>query len=139
VSGRASSVAKSGDSPCDVGLRKVSEDPYDEARNPDGVIQLGLAENKVGLFCFVLGFALFLVQFSLSLSLSLSLFALYRVLSGFVVVIVGLGSRLDGGECEGCDIGWRKKWWGAEYRWDCKLPASSRFDGAESGNSFESL
>jgi len=102
VSGRASSVAKSGDSPCDVGLRKVSEDPYDEARNPDGVIQLG----------------------SLSLSLSLSLFALYRVLSGFVVVIVGLGSRLDGGECEGCDIGWRKKWWGAEYRWDCKLPAS---------------
>jgi hypothetical protein len=73
VSGRASSVAKSGDSPCDVGLRKVSEDPYDEARNPDGVIQLGLAENKVGLFCFVLGFALFLVQFSLSLSLSLSL------------------------------------------------------------------
>lgn len=54
VSGRASLVAKSGDSPCDVGLRKVSEDPYDESRNPDGVIQLGLAENKVGLFCFVL-------------------------------------------------------------------------------------
>lgn len=49
VSGRASLVAKSGDSPCDVGLRKVSEDPYDESRNPDGVIQLGLAENKLSL------------------------------------------------------------------------------------------
>lgn len=54
VSGRASLVARSGDSPCDVGLRKVSEDPYDELRNPDGVIQLGLAENKVGWVCFVL-------------------------------------------------------------------------------------
>ncbi|XP_057977006.1 probable aminotransferase ACS10 [Malania oleifera] len=49
VSARASSIAKSGDSPYDVGLKKASEDPYDELSNPDGVIQLGLAENRLSL------------------------------------------------------------------------------------------
>lgn len=49
VSSRACSVAKSGDSSYDVGLRKASEDPYDELHNPDGVIQLGLAENNLTL------------------------------------------------------------------------------------------
>lgn len=48
VSARANSVLKGGQSPYEVGLRKVSEDPYDELGNPDGVIQLGLDENKVG-------------------------------------------------------------------------------------------
>lgn len=48
VSSRVNLVLKGGDSPYDIGLRKVSEDPYHEAGNPDGFIQLGLAENKVG-------------------------------------------------------------------------------------------
>ncbi|XP_062074150.1 probable aminotransferase ACS10 [Humulus lupulus] len=49
VSGRANSISKGGDSPYYVGLRKVSEDPYDEVDNPGGIIQLGLAENKLSL------------------------------------------------------------------------------------------
>lgn len=49
VSARANSVLKGGQSPYEVGLRKVSEDPYDELGNPDGVIQLGLDENKLSL------------------------------------------------------------------------------------------
>ncbi|KAF5478391.1 hypothetical protein F2P56_004953 [Juglans regia] len=49
VSSRVNLVLKGGDSPYDIGLRKVSEDPYHEAGNPDGVIQLGLAENKLSL------------------------------------------------------------------------------------------
>lgn len=54
ISSRANSIVKSSDSPYYVGLKKVSEDPYDELDNPDGVIQLGLAENKVGFCCFAL-------------------------------------------------------------------------------------
>ncbi|CAN4127462.1 unnamed protein product [Withania somnifera] len=51
VSARANAiVSKQIDgSPCDVGLKRASEDPYDELSNPDGVIQLGLAENKLSL------------------------------------------------------------------------------------------
>nr|XP_023918016.1 probable aminotransferase ACS10 [Quercus suber] len=49
VSGRANSIVKGGDSPHDVGLRKALEDPYHQSGNPDGVIQLGLAENKLSL------------------------------------------------------------------------------------------
>nr|AJT35551.1 1-aminocyclopropane-1-carboxylic acid synthase [Hevea brasiliensis] len=49
VSSRANGIVKSGDSPYFVGLRKVIEDPYDESANPNGVIQLGLAENKLTL------------------------------------------------------------------------------------------
>lgn len=50
LSSRANSMAKQIDGPYYVGLRRVSEDPYDESCNPDGVIQLGLAENRVGIF-----------------------------------------------------------------------------------------
>lgn len=50
VSARANSIAKSSDSPYYAGLKRVSDDPYDSVRNPGGVIQLGLAENKVN-FC----------------------------------------------------------------------------------------
>lgn len=53
VSGRANSILKGGDSPYYVGLKKVSEDLYDELSNPEGVIQLGLAENKVCCTCFL--------------------------------------------------------------------------------------
>ncbi|XP_059661684.1 1-aminocyclopropane-1-carboxylate synthase 6-like isoform X2 [Cornus florida] len=49
ISSRANSIGKQADSPYHVGLKRVSENPYDEASNPDGVIQLGLAENKLSL------------------------------------------------------------------------------------------
>lgn len=51
VSARANAiVSKQIDSrPCYVGLKRASDDPYDELSNPDGVIQLGLAENKLSL------------------------------------------------------------------------------------------
>ncbi|KAG2711151.1 hypothetical protein I3760_04G063700 [Carya illinoinensis] len=49
VSSRVSSIAKPNDSPYYIGLDKVSEDAYDRFDNPDGVIQLGLSENRL---CF---------------------------------------------------------------------------------------
>lgn len=47
VSGRANRILKGGDSPYHVGLKRVEEDPYDESGNPEGIIELGLAQNKV--------------------------------------------------------------------------------------------
>ncbi|XVF27014.1 hypothetical protein REPUB_Repub14bG0069900 [Reevesia pubescens] len=49
ISSLAISIAKPNDSPYYVGLDKASEDPYDRISNPDGVIQLGLSENRL---CF---------------------------------------------------------------------------------------
>ncbi|KAK4761565.1 hypothetical protein SAY87_029449 [Trapa incisa] len=49
VSSRAASVLRDGDSPYFVGLKRVQEDPYDELVNPNGIIQLGFAENKLCL------------------------------------------------------------------------------------------
>lgn len=53
VSGRASGIVKGagGDDSLAyyVGLRKALEDPYDRSRNPNGIIQLGLAENRLTL------------------------------------------------------------------------------------------
>ncbi|CAA7040890.1 unnamed protein product [Microthlaspi erraticum] len=46
VSGRVNSVTKGGDSPYYVGQKRIEEDPYDESSNPDGVIELGLAQNN---------------------------------------------------------------------------------------------
>lgn len=55
VSSRAVSVAKSSDSaPYFVGYKKCSEDPYHPLDNPDGVIQLGVAENHVDSSSFLL-------------------------------------------------------------------------------------
>lgn len=50
MSGRVNAILRSGDSPDVVGARKYLDDGYDERSNPDGIIQLGLAENKVGFF-----------------------------------------------------------------------------------------
>ncbi|PIN11814.1 1-aminocyclopropane-1-carboxylate synthase [Handroanthus impetiginosus] len=49
LSVRANPLAKPNDSPCNIGMDRVREDPYDEMANPDGVIQLGLAENRLSL------------------------------------------------------------------------------------------
>ncbi|KAK6158072.1 hypothetical protein DH2020_005386 [Rehmannia glutinosa] len=47
VSSRANAVVKQVDGPYYLGLKRVEEDPYDGVDNPDGVIQLGLAENRL--------------------------------------------------------------------------------------------
>ncbi|EFH68949.1 hypothetical protein ARALYDRAFT_312271 [Arabidopsis lyrata subsp. lyrata] len=48
VSGLANSILKGGgDTPYHVGLKRAAEDPYDELGNPDGIIELGLAQNKL--------------------------------------------------------------------------------------------
>ncbi|XP_058205209.1 probable aminotransferase ACS12 [Rhododendron vialii] len=49
ISNRASSIAKPNDSPYYVGLERAMGDAYDELMNPDGVIQLGIAENRLSL------------------------------------------------------------------------------------------
>lgn len=49
MSSRASSIAKPNDSPYYIGFEKVSRDPYDAITNPDGIIQLGLSENRLSL------------------------------------------------------------------------------------------
>lgn len=51
VSSRASSIAKPNDSPYYVGLDKVAGDPYNRLDKPNGVIQLGLSENRVSFWC----------------------------------------------------------------------------------------
>ncbi|KAE8727643.1 putative aminotransferase ACS10 [Hibiscus syriacus] len=47
VSGRVNGIVKGADSPYYVGLRRAKEEPYDGLSNPNGVIQLNLAENKL--------------------------------------------------------------------------------------------
>ncbi|KAK6137582.1 hypothetical protein DH2020_028662 [Rehmannia glutinosa] len=47
VSYRANAVVRQVDGPYYLGLKRVEEDPYDGVDNPDGVIQLGLAENRL--------------------------------------------------------------------------------------------
>lgn len=47
ISSRAMAVAKAADSAYYSGMRRYAEDPYDPVSNPDGVIELGLAENQV--------------------------------------------------------------------------------------------
>lgn len=49
VSGRASSIAKSSETPYYVGSKRVKDDPYDVVHNPDGVIQLASCRNRVGV------------------------------------------------------------------------------------------
>jgi aminotransferase len=47
LSTRASLIAKPDDSPYYIGLDRVLKDPYDALDNPNGIIQLGLSENRV--------------------------------------------------------------------------------------------
>lgn len=50
VSTRVSSILKSAESPYYLGLKRVEDDTYHEVGNSGGIIQLGLAENKVFFF-----------------------------------------------------------------------------------------
>lgn len=52
VSSRATAITRSGDSAYYTGLKKGLEDPYHPTSNPDGIIQLGLAENQVVYLVF---------------------------------------------------------------------------------------
>lgn len=47
--GEGGGGGRSAESPYYVGLKRAAADPYDAERNPGGVVQLGLAENKVNL------------------------------------------------------------------------------------------
>ncbi|EPS73876.1 hypothetical protein M569_00871 [Genlisea aurea] len=49
LSSRATSISKPSDSPYYIGLDRAREDPYDEIENPNGIIQLGLSENRLSL------------------------------------------------------------------------------------------
>ncbi|KNA17711.1 hypothetical protein SOVF_077280 [Spinacia oleracea] len=49
ISSRASALAKPNDSPYYLGLDRAREDAYHEVDNPNGIIQLGLAENLLSL------------------------------------------------------------------------------------------
>ncbi|KAM5557157.1 putative aminotransferase ACS12 [Rosa sericea] len=49
VSSRAEPIAKPNESPYYIGLDRVLEDPYHSVDNPNGIIQLGLSENRL---CF---------------------------------------------------------------------------------------
>lgn len=60
LSGRANHVARPDESPYYIGLDRVREDGYDEVSNPDGVMQLGLSENRVTVMEMVLLIGVFL-------------------------------------------------------------------------------
>ncbi|KAJ8536715.1 hypothetical protein K7X08_035116 [Anisodus acutangulus] len=49
LSSRASLVAAPNDSPYYIGMDRFRADPYNELDNPDGIINLGLAENRLSL------------------------------------------------------------------------------------------
>ncbi|KAF3648602.1 putative aminotransferase ACS10 [Capsicum annuum] len=49
LSSRASVVAAPNDSPYYIGMDRFRADPYNELDNPDGVIDLGIAENRLSL------------------------------------------------------------------------------------------
>ncbi|ERN19494.1 hypothetical protein AMTRI_Chr09g22110 [Amborella trichopoda] len=49
ISSRALSLRKTGNSEYYVGLKEYLDNPYDPVMNPNGVIQLGLADNKLTL------------------------------------------------------------------------------------------
>lgn len=67
VSSRVSSIAKPSDSPYYIGLEKAAKDPYDRLGNPNGVINLGLAQNKVSSMvlslCFINEFFILFLSF----------------------------------------------------------------------------
>ncbi|XP_074577707.1 1-aminocyclopropane-1-carboxylate synthase 6-like isoform X2 [Curcuma longa] len=49
ISSRGAALARGDDNPYYVGLKRCAEDPYDASSNPDGFVQLGLAENRLSL------------------------------------------------------------------------------------------
>ncbi|XVE58669.1 hypothetical protein DITRI_Ditri04bG0187300 [Diplodiscus trichospermus] len=103
ISSRAISIANPNDSPYYIGTNKASKDPYDRKSNPDGVIQLGLAENRL---CFDLIEKWMFENLSNSImgrddgGLSISGIATYQPFDGTMelkLAMAGFMSRVMGG------------------------------------------
>lgn len=126
-SARAASIAKPNDSPYYIGLDRARDDPYDEIANPDGIIQLGLSENRVIIH-----------------DLPLSLFCLFVVLDWTALltqaqfcsycfeVVVGFNWRVA--FTKFCQL----KFWSSESGYGAQrnrnIPADGWIDGVQSGN-----
>lgn len=148
ISGRVNSIITT-NSPYYVGLNKVADNPYHRIHNPDGVIQLGLAQNTVSC-----SFSLLYWQFRCSTCVwvlviifnfhlcprvnimsgigvcrcfmaSLMLFSklqLHLWLFLFVVAMCGFDWRMDSSQWKRCYIRDTIKLWLPQYHWPCYLP-----------------
>ncbi|KAL3498732.1 hypothetical protein ACH5RR_041464 [Cinchona calisaya] len=97
LSSRANSVAKGADGPYYIGLKRVSEDPYDDSNNLDGVIQLGLAENRLSLDLVQEWLAENAMESILGQDLSISGIATYQPFDGLMelkVAVAGFMSQV---------------------------------------------
>ncbi|CAH9133689.1 unnamed protein product [Cuscuta epithymum] len=90
ISSRASSIAKPNDSAYYIGLERFQEDPYDEIDNPDGIINLGLTENRVSYYYYLRSssssfiFCSFLSsRIEIQWVSAIFLLLLFKVISGF--------------------------------------------------------
>ncbi|KAG9445103.1 hypothetical protein H6P81_016443 [Aristolochia fimbriata] len=95
VSSRASSILKSGDSAYYAGLNKSAEDPYDATTNPDGVIQLGLAENKLSLDLIEEWLAKHLKDVSQEAELNLTGIATYQPFDGLMKLKIAIAGFME--------------------------------------------
>ncbi|KAL2235870.1 UNVERIFIED_CONTAM: putative aminotransferase ACS10 [Sesamum indicum] len=97
VSSRANALVKQSDGPYYVGLKRVEEDPFDEVENPDGVIQLGLAENRLLLDLIQEWLADHEAGSIMSKQLSIAGLATYQPFDGLMelkIVVAGFMSKL---------------------------------------------
>ncbi|XP_059290246.1 probable aminotransferase ACS10 isoform X1 [Lycium ferocissimum] len=97
VSVRANSVISKqiDSSPCFVGLNKASQDPYDEFSNPDGVIQLGLDENKLSLDLVQEWLAENVSRWMMAEDLSISGIATYQPFDGLLELKVAVAGFMS--------------------------------------------
>ncbi|KAJ8526842.1 hypothetical protein K7X08_029319 [Anisodus acutangulus] len=97
VSVRANSIISKqiDSSPYYVGLKKASEDPYDESISPDGVIQLGLAENKLSLDLVQEWLAENVSRWMMTEDLSISGIATYQPFDGLLELKVAMAGFMS--------------------------------------------
>ncbi|KAL2525117.1 putative aminotransferase ACS10 [Abeliophyllum distichum] len=96
-SSRANAISKQADGPYYVGLKRAADDPYDEINNPDGVIQLGLAENRLSLDMVQEWLAEHTRESIICQDLSISGIAVYQSFDGLMelkVVVAGFMSQV---------------------------------------------
>ncbi|KAL2547445.1 putative aminotransferase ACS10 [Forsythia ovata] len=97
VSSRANAISKQVDGPYYVGLKRSVDDPYDEMNNPDGVIQLGMAENRLSLDMVQEWLAEHTRESIICQDLSISGIAAYQSFDGLMelkVVVAGFMSQV---------------------------------------------
>ncbi|XP_068651314.1 1-aminocyclopropane-1-carboxylate synthase 6-like [Aristolochia californica] len=95
VSSRASSILKSGDSAYYAGLKVYADDPYDATTNPDGVIQLGLAKNKLSTDLVEEWLAKHLKDVSEGAELNLSGIATYQPFGGLMKLKIAIAGFME--------------------------------------------